>query len=254
MSLVQTITGHNMSDADCEEFAQRLREEVRTAWLPITEAGDGPPKGSKFSGTPWLDVGEAWPTCPRCSTPMALFLQLDLAALPEELGEQLGTGLLQMFYCVSRHECPIRGEGCREPFSPYQLLRRINPGLGGPPEVLPTFDLQMPARRITGWEPVDDYPDPTEWPDLGVEADDDDMDALCNQGYQPKQADKLLGWPSWPQYFDYPLCRICGRELWPVFQLESCQNLQYMFGDDGCGHITCCPDHPEELAFQWSSY
>ena len=73
-------------------------------------------------------------------------------------------------------------------------------------------------------------------------------------GFSPHQNDKLLGWPSWPQYADYPRCRACGRELWLIFQLESDQNLRYMFGDDGCGHITGCPDHPDELAFMWSSY
>src|SRR5262249_23750208 len=140
------------------------------------------------------------------------------------------------------------------PFSPYQLLRRVCPSPGGPPSVPPTFDLELPARRITGWEPVEDYPDSTEWPDFGIEADDDAADALCTLGYQPRQEDKLLGWPSWPQYVNYPNCRVCGRQLWQVFQLESHQNLWYMFGDDGNGHITCCPDHPDELAFQWSSY
>src|SRR5262249_31205970 len=162
-------------------------------------------------------------TCPRCGAPMALFLQLDLAALPEELGGELDSGLLQMFFCVSRRECATRGEGCREPFSPYQLLRRVCPGPGGPPSALPTFDHEIPARRITGWEPVEDYPDRTEWPDFGIEADDDVADALCDLGYAPRQRDKLLGWPSWPQYVDYPSCRVCGRQLWLVFQLESDQ-------------------------------
>ena len=185
---------------------------------------------------------------------MALFLQLDLAALPAEVGGHLGSGLLQMFYCVSRRQCTRQGEGSREPFSPYQLLRRVSPSAGGPLPALPTFDHAIPARRITGWQPVDDYPDRTEWPELGIEADDDAADALVDLGYTPRQQDKLLGWPSWPQYVAYPSCRVCGRELWLVFQLESDQNLHYMFGDDGCGHITCCPDHPDELAFQWSSY
>jgi hypothetical protein len=185
---------------------------------------------------------------------MALFLQLDLATLPAEIGRQLGVGLLQMFYCVSRRECTTRGEGCWGPFSPYQLLRRVSPGTGGPPSALPKFALELPARRITGWQPVEDYPDRTEWPDLGIEADDEAADAMGDLGYEPQQRDKLLGWPSWPQYVNYPSCRRCGRELWFVFQLESHQNLWYMFGDDGCGHITCCPDHPEELAFLWSSY
>jgi hypothetical protein len=185
---------------------------------------------------------------------MALFLQLDLATLPGEIAGELGAGLLQMFYCVSRHECFLRGEGCREPFSPYQLLRRISPYTGGPPSVLPKFDHVIPPRRIIGWQPVEDFPGRTEWADLGIEADEDAADAMFGLGYEPRQSDKLLGWPSWPQYVDYPRCRACGRELWLVFQLESDQNLRFMFGDDGCGHITCCPDHPEELAFQWSSY
>jgi uncharacterized protein YwqG len=243
-----------MGEGVQKDPARKLRELVRTAWLPVTEAGDGPVTGSKFSGTPWLGPGESWPACPRCGAPMALFLQLDLATLPGELEGELGSGLLQMFYCVSRRECAIRGEGCREPFSPYQLIRRISRGSGGPPPALPTFDWDIPARSITGWQPVEDYPDRTEWPELGIEADDDAADALCDLGYEPRQHDKLLGWPSWPQYVDYPNCRVCKRELWLVFQLESDQNLRYMFGDDGCGHITCCPDHPEELAFQWSSY
>ena len=137
----------------------KLRELERTSWLPVTEEGDGPVTASKFSGTPYLAPGESWPTCPRCGEPMALFLQLDLGALPDELGGELGSGLLQMFYCVSRRDCPIRGEGRLEPFSPYQLLRRVCPSPGGPPPVPPTFDLELPARRITGWEPVEDYPD-----------------------------------------------------------------------------------------------
>ena len=135
-----------MSEGDHEDQARKLRELMRTCWLPVTDDGDGPLTASKFAGTPYLGPGESWPACPRCAAPMALFLQLDLAALPEELGEELGSGLLQMFYCVSRHECPIRGEGRLDPFSPYQLLRRVCPSQGGPPlSLLPTFDLELPA-------------------------------------------------------------------------------------------------------------
>ena len=76
----------------------------------------------------------------------ALFLQLDLEALPEELGGALGSGLLQMFYCVSQRDCPIRGEGRLDPFSPYQLLLAgVCPSPDGPPSVPPTFDLELPA-------------------------------------------------------------------------------------------------------------
>ena len=239
-----------MNDGVDVGLTERFHEWKRTAWLPITEAGDGPVTASKFSGTPWIGPGESWPVCPLCRKPMGLFLQLDLGSLPEELG----VGLFQMFYCVSRSECTTRGDGCRDPFSPYQVLRRIGKGAGGPPTALPSFDNSIPARLITGWKPVEDYPDRTEWDGLGIWTDDDAADALQELGYSPHQNDKLLGWPSWPQYVHYPKCRACGRDLWMIFQFESDQNLSYMFGDDGCGHITGCPDHPDELAFTWSSY
>src|SRR4051794_23429501 len=108
-----------------EALLTKLSSLKRKAWTPVTEKGDGPPTASKFSGTPWLAEGEAWPVCPRCAKPMALFLQLDTEALPGDLGERLGPGLLQMFYCTSRDECTTRGEGCWEPFSPYQVIRRV---------------------------------------------------------------------------------------------------------------------------------
>jgi hypothetical protein len=244
-----------MNDGIDEGLIERFHEWKRTAWLPNTEASDGPATASKFCGTPWLVDGESWPACPRCKKPMALFLQLNLGELPGELGGELGVGLIQMFYCVSNSECPTRGEGCLEPFSPYQILRRIHSGTGGPPSALPAFDRPMPARLITGWEAVEEYPDRNEWFDLGVELNDEQADALADHlGGTSGQNDKLLGWPSWPQYPRYQKCRVCGRELWLIFSLESDQNLWYMFGDDGCGHISGCPDHPDELAFAWQSY
>ena len=237
-----------------DDLIERLGELKRVAWLPLTEEGDGAATSSKFSGTPWLGPGKSWPVCPRCRKPMALFLQLNLGTLPEELGDELGVGLLQMFYCVSRRECATQGEGCREPFSPYQFLRRVDPAEESPAAVPPAFDHAIPARRIIGWEPVEDYPDVTELESLGIAIDDDARDTLVDLGYSPRQNDKLLGWPSWPQFVDYPACRVCGRDLWIIFQLESGQNLKYMFGDDGCGHVTGCHNYPGELAFLWSSY
>jgi hypothetical protein len=37
-----------------------------------------------------------------------------------------------------------------------------------------------------------------------------------------------------------------------LFQIDSEDNLPYMFGDAGCGHITQCPKHPHRLAFGWA--
>ena len=140
-------------------------------------------------------------------------------------------------------------------FLHIRFFAAFTQGTGGPPSALPAFDRPMPARLITGWEAVEEYPDRNEWFDLGVELNDEQADALADHlGGTSRQNDKLLGWPSWPQYPRYPKCRVCGRELWVIFSLESDQNLSYMFGDDGCGHISGCPVHPDELAFAWQSY
>lgn len=239
-------------DDDAEErVLKRLVELKRKTWIPVTEPGDGTATASKFSGTPWLGAGDDWPICPRCSQPMALFLQLNLAELPDDVAGELGRGLLQMFYCTSRAECSVKGDGCWEPFSPYQLLRRVDSSREASVVHVPGFDNPIPARTITGWEEKDDYPHPYECEQYGIDLDGDEFDALNDVAY-PRQGDKLLGWPAWVQHIDYPRCRTCGRSMWLLFQIDSHCNLWYMFGDNGCGHITQCPDHPDELAFVWA--
>ncbi len=37
-----------------------------------------------------------------------------------------------------------------------------------------------------------------------------------------------------------------------LFQIDSGGALPDDFGDLGVGHVTQCPDHPEELAFGWA--
>jgi hypothetical protein len=239
-----------MKDRINHELLEQLEALKRTAWLPVTVEGDAKTACSKFGGTAWLLAGEAWPTCARCGKPMALFLQLDLSTLPEETRGMLGDGLLQMFYCVSRDNCAITSEGL-SPFSPYQLLRRIDPIRGAPAPLPAPLDWPFKARTIECWKPIADYPSAYELQDLGFELDDATSDALFDSGLTPQQRDKLFGWPAWVQCVDYPNCCICGRPLWLIFELESGQNLSYNFGDSGCGQITGCPEHRDELAFFW---
>jgi Domain of unknown function (DUF1963) len=236
-----------------EELLARLDGLKRTAWLPETVDGDAEIACSKFGGRAWLPKGEDWPKCGRCGKPMALFLQLHLSSLPEEARGWPGDGLLQMFYCVSRNNCVITPEGL-SPFSPYQLVRRIDPSLGAVADLAPVLDRFLNVRTITRWNPVDDYPSTYELQELGIKLDDETSDALFDMGLTARQRDKLAGWPSWVQCVDYPKCRICGRALRLIFEIQSMQNLFYSFGDCGCGQITGCPDHPGELAFFWQCF
>jgi uncharacterized protein YwqG len=37
-----------------------------------------------------------------------------------------------------------------------------------------------------------------------------------------------------------------------VFQIDSNDNLDYMFGDVGCSHVTQCKNHPHQLTIAWA--
>lgn len=51
---------------------------------------------------------------------------------------------------------------------------------------------------------------------------------------------------------EYPNCLICGERMRLVFQVDSNDNLPFMFGDLGCGHITQCKYHKNQVAFGWA--
>ena len=223
----------------------------RTAWKPIVEDGDGAPYASKFSGLPWLTASEDWPPCGNCGKPAQLFIQLNLDLLPEPLRNEFGRGLLQMFYCTSADPaCDVDCEGW-SPFSRCVTARVVQPQ--GDPRVVEASSLvnAFPPKLITGWQELDDYPTWAEGEGLAVELEDSEWKALNGQGFA-RDGDKLAGWPAWQQGVEYPACPICSEEMRLVFQLDSEDNLPFMFGDVGCGHITQCKTHKDQVAFGWA--
>lgn len=265
---------------ELDELLERLQpwfnRNSRPAWRPVTEPGESPLILSKFSGTPWLPSGEEWPRCRNCGEPIAMFLQLDLDELPEELGQPFGSGLIQFFYCINLKSGCEQTSDSWSPFSKAHLIRIVQPDRPGRTDLTPLFESTLPSRTITGWDRFDDKPGFEEYeengltieheqgsddtqhlkvdcPELGLSeislaplpSDDDPFDR-CSPG------DKLAGWPHWIQSPEYPDCPECGLRMQLLFQIDSGQNLDYMFGDTGCGHITQCPSHPNVLAFGWA--
>lgn len=246
-----------------------LAKHRRPAWRPIVEHGDGPPTVSKFSGTPWISPDTTWPDCGQCTKPMQLFLQLDLGDLPVELGNPFGVGLLQLFYCT-RDEC--EGDGGWEPFTDLNRVRVVQPTGTSQIPSLPEQERPFPAKRIVGWRRFSELPRPDEHEELGLKYTYDfnagtlrlDCPELTFDLTVPMDecevediadaelGDKLAGWPFWIQSMEYPNCPRCGRRMVHVFQVDSEDNIPFMFGDSGCGHITQCPEHKEIVAFGWA--
>ena len=226
---------------------ERLAPYRRPCWVPRVEDRDGEPQASKFSGRAALPEGESWPVCPSCNRPMQLFLQLNAADLPRGFTAPWGKGLLQFFYCTtSDPHCEVDCDAWA-PFARSTLLRVIPvptsfAGAQPPPAA-------FPAKRIVGWKHRDDLPGWEELESFGFS--DEEAEEITNLDY-PRSGDKLSGWPNWVQGVEYPQCPECGSEMKMLFQIDSEDNLPFMFGDAGCGHITYCEKHPRVLAFGWA--
>ena len=227
----------------------RLDAIRRPCWIPRVESRDGEPRASKFSGTAALPAGESWPLCPNCTLPMQLFLQLNPADLPDGFEAPWGDGTLQFFYCTtSEPPCEADCEAW-EPFAKSTLLRIVPADAATQGAPMP--GTALPAKLIVGWERLDDLPGWEELTDLGFS--EVDCEEISNSGY-PREGDKLAGWPYWVQSVEYPPCPECGSAMKLLFQIDSYKNLPHMFGDAGCGHVTCCEKHPHVLAFGWACH
>ena len=223
----------------------------RAAWFPLVEEKDGSALDSKFGGAPWLDRGEQWPTCQHCGQPMPLFVQLNLDNLPEALGGTFGAGLLQLFYCTNTE--PHCESECAAffPFTQGKLVRIVAAEHSGRPVEPPENVRWVAPKRIIDWREGSDYPGWEEGQELGVNLSEAHRERFARDGF-PRSGDKLGGWPLWIQGIEYPHCPICQSRMRLLFQLDSDDHVAYQFGDAGCGHITQCPIHHEQVAFAWA--
>lgn len=231
---------------------KRLAPFKKTAWLPVVEKRTGSALNSKFSGIPLLHKHEAWPCCANCQKEMQLFLQLNASELPAQAQQAFGGGILQVFYCTNaEQDCESDCEAYF-PFAKSTLLRILDPAtvLAKTVDVSPVVDA-FAEKVIVAWQAINDYPNGEELEELSVELSDNESEILYEQDY-PKVGDKLLGWPAWVQGVEYPQCPDCGDNMKLIFQIDSDDNLDYMFGDAGCAHVTQCEKHSDRLAIAWA--
>ncbi|WP_299881032.1 DUF1963 domain-containing protein [uncultured Cocleimonas sp.] len=248
-----TITSTKTNTVTDEEIKKVLDPHKRKAWYPVVKEEKGGRDTSKFSGSPVLLDSEEWPCCGNCKEPMQLFTQLNSNELPQDANKPFGEGYLQVFYCTnSEKECEIETEAYF-PFSKSTLVRVLGfdeafSKINKPSQVKE----ELPEKVITGWEPQNDYPSGEELDELGVSFTDEQFDYAYEKNYMSLSNDKLLGWPLWVQGVEYPDCPECGERMNYIFQIDSDDNLDYMFGDAGCSHITQCKKHRDKLAIAWA--
>lgn len=228
-----------------------LEKYSRLAYIPETEVGPYCfSEVSKIGGYPYLRDKDDWPVCPNCGKNMQLFLQLNLSDLPEKKS----FGLVQLFYCTTEEPLCESELGACTPFSRAVVCRKIEiDGLSA--TTAPAIDDLFEEQVITGWRKVKDYPHFEEYKRLGIDLDiNDDVYELMELREEglPVCKDKLFGWPYWIQAQSYPHDRTTGAQMNLLFQFDSKDNLPYIFGDTGLGHLTVSPDNDREMAFGWA--
>jgi hypothetical protein len=241
------------------QLLELMAPHRRYAFDPACEDGEADGPESKFGGRPWLREGDSWPTCGSCGQPLALFLQLDLAKLPLGHGIQ-GEGLLQFFHCLGtqgKDECWETYEA----YSEAELVRLYDSTGSGKLAAAIQGVETTPPKRILSWRPIDDYPgedSPAEAPLRLTDEQRRHLEELRESQPEaiPKTADgdKLGGYPFWVQSPELPSCPRCKKQMRYVFQIDSEDQIPYMWGDSGVGHISQCADHPDVLAFVWACY
>ncbi len=240
-----------MSNKLSEELIEKLAPLKKTAYLPQTEVVEATfSTQSKIGGLPYLRNEEDWPVCPNCGKHQQLFLQLNLSQLPERQSE----GLIQLFYCTTDNR-EFSCEGDLEAFFPFSkavTCRKIQIE-GESARIEPIIETLFEEKEIKSWEAVDDFPHPEELYELNVKFSDEEMNALYRTKTRALAGDKLFGYPYWVQGVEYPTDKN-GELMEMVFQLDSENNLPFMFGDVGVGHLTQSKNDDEFLAFGWACH
>lgn len=236
-----------------KNIQKKLEPCKKQAWYPIVENGVYAEKHSKFSGVPMLLESEIWPRCENCKKPMQLFVQLDSKELPIEANNPFGEGYLQVFYCTNDiQECDMECEAYF-PFSKSTLVRVLgfdNTFLSN--SIKSEVKNEIPKKYITGWIVKADYPNEEERFSTGITLTNEESEFAFDNDITALHKDKLLGWPFWVQGIEYPDCPKCGECMDYIFQIDSKDNLDYMFGDSGCAHITQCKIHKDQLTIAWA--
>ncbi len=173
------------------DIPEAVQGMEKTAWRPLTIPDDGQLDSSKFGGRPWMAQDEPWPLCGYCGHPLQFIAQINLCAVPEEVRDTFGDGLLQLFYCTNSDPlCEVEREGW-EPFSEGALVRVVDPVGPSAAVVMPEFEESFPSRLVVDWIRSADYPAWCELYDL-LSLPDSVGEILEARGF-PHRGDKLGG-------------------------------------------------------------
>lgn len=222
-----------------KQFCSRLAQWQKSARRVLLQTGDvGQKLVTKIGGAPWWPTGIRRPVCEHGHL-MEFVVQIRLADLPEQPGDR---GLLSFHYC---NQCSLDGKmsfGFNDYFNNrgYEVrvierpedevpdgLGAVTPGTLPPSSVAFSNYLEVPS--------ADDMPSdlsqgaalPENYYNSGEEND--------YRGLIHRRAEKLGGWPSWPQSATWPEQQ--GRRMSFVVQIDAMLGRHTAWGGGGCAMV-----------------
>lgn len=238
-------------DNQSDKILEILENAANIAYFPATQkTATKSSINSKFGGLPHLNEENEWAVCTCCKKPMTFFMQLNLETLPIKYANN--KGLLQLFICTQR-DCNAASE-TYAPFSEGVVIRILD--ILKPSAIANLGENKVatyPELNITRWEMESDYPHSESYHKLGIVLTPENYNIVADKE-TALQGDKLLGWPCFIQGHQEVFDPEDNTPYEYLFQLDSEDNIPFMFGDGGTAYIYYHPNKPEKLAMFWQAY
>ena len=255
-----------LSDEAKQKVKDQLKPLVKPATrLALSPVGDERPPITRtcFGGAPYLEKGEKWPSCAKCSQPLSFICQLNMKdrqdpGLPTQ-------GLYTVFYCMncfpwgSEPEC--QGQWLVKYYPKPKKKSAIKAQDASKPETR-TKPCIVKSEAIVScppWESLERLA-PQVDKFLRKEAPQDPYtpyDEVClelTKREEDHMGTQIGGYPRWIQNEERPVCLTCKKELVLLAQLDSEEAAGLMWGDAGCLYFFVCPEHPANVHMTMQCY
>ena len=201
---------------------------------------------SKFGGSPYQELNSTWPICSECNNKLDFICQL---LLPGHL--DLKHELAVMYYCF---ECNILEADNKSNKGWFlEFYKKVNRE-----RFIPTASSEDSVTKECILKEIEglSFPDvhyvykneKELWRALeeGVADPAEFFEDVVDNYIVESSFTFIGGYPQWIESEQTPKCDICNNEMALLFQIDSEEQADLIWGDHGVAYVFFCKDHMKE--------